>query len=289
MRSRRFLIASTVVILSAAIVFAGKKNANWLDEPFTKWDPKQAAEVFNKSAWAVTKSFRGQVASVNSHGAASGAQHGGDAGAIGTGAAGVGSGQASQDIAPPGSPGNQNNGAGTGGATPGVDVPEYSFTARFFSAQPIREAYVRMLQLTNHYDSLPPDRQKAFDQQVGALAHADVSKEVVITLAYHTNDPQAQRDMDQWFTTQTTETLLQNAYLYTPAGQITLLNYRPPGANKMIGAQFIFPRLYKGEPILSPGATGRVRFQLSWQPQINQTMYIDFKAEAMNYKDQLSY
>jgi len=260
MRSRLFLIAGTAMILSIGMLYAGKKNENWLDKPFTKWDQKQASELFNKSGWAQTKDFRGQA--MGMHGTKT-------------------------DVG--GNPVTNGAVTGTSGGTLGVDVPEFSFTARFFSAQPIREAYVRMLQLQTHYDQMPADKQKEFDQKVGGLVNANFSQEVLVTLAYHTNDPNSQRDMNQWFNTQTAETLNQNAYLYTPAGQIQLLKYRPPQGNSVLGAQFIFPRTFNGEPILHPGATGRVRFQLSWQPQINQTMYIDFKPEEMTYKGELSY
>src|SRR5208337_2173914 len=61
MRSRLFLIAGTAMILSIGMLYAGKKSENWMDKPFTKWDQKQVAELFNKSAWAQTKDFRGQV------------------------------------------------------------------------------------------------------------------------------------------------------------------------------------------------------------------------------------
>jgi len=251
MRSRRFLIACTAMILVAGMVYARKNDANWMDEPFTKWDQKQVNEVFNKSAWAQTKDFRGQVQ---------------------------------------GEHGSTNTTMGPQGATLGTDVPQYSFTARFFSAQPIREAYVRMLQIMNHYDTLPADKQKAFDEKVNGLLHADVSQEVTITLSFKTNDPIAQRDMNQWFDTQTTDTLNQNAYLFTPAGQITLLKYIPPKeGGGGLGARFIFPRLFKDEPILQPGATSKLRFQLSWQPQAGQTVYMDFKPEDMTYKGQFSY
>jgi hypothetical protein len=260
MRNHRFLIAGTAMIISIGMLYAAKKNENWMDEPFTKWDQKQVAELFNKSAWAVAKSFRGQASGM--HGTATD---------MGAGAA--------------------TNGAvtGTGGGTKGVDVPEFNFTARLFSSQPIREAYVRMLQIMNHYEGLPPDKQQAFDQKMGSILHFDVSQKVVIMLAYQTNDSNSKRDMDQWFNTQTTATLNQNAYLFSPtAGQLQLVQYFPPSQNGGLGAQFIFPRNFKGEPILQPGA-GKMRFQLSWQPQIGQTMYIDFDPKQMTYKDQLSY
>ncbi|HEV2233333.1 MAG TPA: hypothetical protein VGV68_08010 [Terriglobia bacterium] len=263
MRSRHYVIACTTMILCAWTLYARNKKSSWMDEAFTQWDQKQVNLVFNNSAWAQTKEFRGQASG----------EHG--------------------TVTDRGSTASATNGGvtGVGGGTLGVDNPEYSFTARFFSAQPIREAYVRMLQIMNKYDTLPAERQKEFDQKVDGLLHADVSQEVTVTLSYHTNDPNAQRDMNQWFNTQTTDTLKQNAYLYTPgAGQITLLKYIPPqGGGGGLGARFIFPRTLNGEPILQPGAAGRLRFQLSWQPQIGQIMYIDFKPEGMTYKGQFSY
>jgi hypothetical protein len=200
-------------------------------------------------------------------------------GNIGTGGAGANAPSAPQ--------GRAGGGARTGGATPGVDVPEFIFTARLFSAQPIRDAYVRMLQIMNHYDALPAARQQAFDQSLDRFLHADFSQQVVIALSYQTNDPISQRNMDKWFNTQTNDTLKQNAYLFSPiAGQLELLKYFPNQGG--LGAEFVFPRIFKGEPILQPGA-GKLRFQLSYQPQIHQLMYIDFDPKQMTYKDQFSY
>ena len=93
--------------------------------------------------------------------------------------------------------------------------------------------------------------------------------------------------MDKWFNTQTNDTLKQNAYLFSPiAGQLELRRYFPNQGG--LGAEFVFPRLFKGEPILQPGAD-KMRFQLSYQPQIHQIMYIDFDPKEMTYKDQFSY
>jgi hypothetical protein len=271
MRSRYTLIAGTAIFLSIGMLYAGKKNENWMDKPFSKWDQKQVAEMYNKSAWAVVKSFRGQVANISSNGAASAGQHG--------------------SVSSMASGGTGSTSLGTSGnATEGTDVTEYSFTARLFSSQPIRDAYVRMLQFMNRYDALPADKQHAFDQQMDKILHYDVSKQVVIALTYQVNDPNSQRDINQWFNTQTTETLKQNAYLYSPsAGQLELLNYIPPARDAGLGAQFIFPRTFKGEPILQPNAAGKLRFQLSYQPQVNQMMYIDFDPKEMTYKGELSY
>jgi hypothetical protein len=288
MRSRGFLICGMAMIFSIGMQNADKKNENWMDKPYTQWDEKQVAELFNKSAWAQAKSFRGQVASISRTGAAHAGQHGtvvdagtggGTTGNIGTGGAGASASSASQ--------GRGGGGARAGSTTPGVDVPEFIFTARLFSAQPVRDAYVRMLQIMNRYDGLPAARQQAFDQQMDRFLHADFSQQVVIALSYQTNDPVAQQNMNKWFNTQTTDTLKQNAYLFSPiAGQLELRRYFPNQGG--LGAEFVFPRLFKGEPILQPGA-GKMRFQLSYQPQIHQIMYIDFDPKQMTYKDQFSY
>jgi hypothetical protein len=289
MRSRLFLIAGTAMIISIGMLYAGKKHENWMDEPFTTWNPKQVSELFNKSAWAQVKTFRGQVTGVHGTKTDVGGQT--SSGAIGTGGAGVNNPSASDGGSGSFGSGSSANPAGPGTTTPtgGVDVPEFTFTARLFSAQPMREAYVRMLQIMNRYDGLPRDRQQAFDQKVAGILHYDASQKVVIMLAYQTNDPDSKRDMEQWFNTQTADTLKQNAYLFSPiAGQLELIQYFPPSQNGGLGAQFIFPRNFKGEPILNPGA-GKMRFQLCYQPQINQVMYVDFDPKQMTYKDQFSY
>ena len=289
MRSRGLLICGMAMIFSIGMLNADKKNENWMDKPYTQWDQKEVADLFNKSAWAQAKSFRGQVANISRTGAARGGQHGtvvdaGTGGGNTTGSLGTGGAGAN---APSPSQGRSGGGAGSGSPTPGTDVPEFSFTARLFSAQPIRDAYVRMLQIMNHYDGLPPDKQQAFDQQMERFLHADFSQQVVIALSYQTNDPIAQQNINKWFNTQTTDTLKQNAYLFSPiAGQLELLKYFPNQGG--LGAEFVFPRLFKGEPILQPGA-GKMRFQLSYQPQIHQIMYIDFDPNQMTYKDQFSY
>ena len=286
MRNRGLLICSLAMIFSIGILYAQKENENWMDKPYTKWDQQQVAELYNKSAWAQAKSFRGQGANISRTGAARLGEHGTvtDMGGGGntTGSFGTGRGGASSA-----SRGGSGGGGGSGGATEGTDLQEFSFTARLFSAQPIRDAYVRMLQITNHYDGLPPDGQHAFDQQMDRFLHADFSQNVVITLTYQCNDPVAQLNLNKWFNTQTTDTLKQNAYLFSPiAGQLELFKYFPNQGG--FGAEFVFPRLFKGEPILQPGA-GNLRFQLNRPPLIHQIMYVDFDSKQMTYKDQFSY
>ncbi len=282
MRTRRVVVALALIVAAAGALYA-KNKEKWLDEAFTKWNAQQVRTILDKSPWSQAKGYRGQSSgqhgSSRNMGAAGGQENsavmGGGVGSVS--AASSGGAQRSPQSGPP-----------TAGETAGTDVPNYEFKAAFFSSLPVREAYVRLFQLENNYESMPDAKKQEFDQKMDGLLHADVSQEVVINLVYHTNDPNAQRDMDQWFNTQTTDTLNQNAYLFTNAGQITLSKYLPPSQTQGFGARFIFPRLFKGEPIV-PATGGKLRFQLSYQPQIGQTMYIDFKPEDMIYQGQLSY
>ncbi len=252
MTIRRLWLPLLLIAMTVGGLYAKKKpRTSWLDKPFTKWNRGQVAQLFNNSPWARSRDYRGQTT--------------GEHGSFTQGVTGT-----------------------AGNATLGVNTVTYSFTARLFSSEPIREAYVRMLQILNHYDTMPAAQQRIFDAKVDGLLHADVSKEVVVTLFYGTNDPQSERNLRQWFATQTADTLRQNAYLYTSsAGQVQLVKYFPAQGSGGLGARFIYPRLFNGKPILQPGDS-RMRFQL-YVPQVGQTIYLDFKPSEMMYKGQLSY
>lgn len=252
MRTRRFIVALALLAAATTIVYARKNNDQWLQESFNKWSVKDVRTILGNSAWAKAKGFRGVVT---------------------------------------GEHGNFNPGArGTGGGTLGTDIPNFEFRVVFFSSLPVRQAYVRMFQIENHYDSLSPAKQKAFNQNptVDSLLHGDVSQEVMVNMSYHCNDPIAMRNMNQWFNTQTMKTLGQNVYLYANKTQVQLEKYIPPSQSHGMGARFIFPRQVNGEPILS-SPSGKLRFQISYVPGPNQMVYLEFKPEDMVFQGKLSY
>ena len=168
----------------------------------------------------------------------------------------------------------------------GQNETKFQFTVRLFSAQPIREAYVRMLQLMNHYDTLPPERKQDFDAKVSNIATADPGEEVVVAVALACTDREGSRNLKRFFETATAATLSQSAFLYTSsAGQITLEKYLPPSGG--IGSRFIYPRTFKGQPILQ--ATDKeLRFQVSI-PQTGQDLMVGFKPAKMVYKGKFTY
>ncbi len=168
----------------------------------------------------------------------------------------------------------------------GQNETKFQFTVRLFSSQPVREAYVRMLQLMNNYDSLAPDRRQAFDTHVGSIANVDPGDEVIVAIAFACTDPQASRDLKRFFETATAATLGQNAFLYSSsAGQITLAKYLPDSGG--IGSRFIYPRVFNGAPILQ--ATDKeLRFQV-YVPPMGQELIAGFRPAKMIYHGKFCY
>jgi hypothetical protein len=135
---------------------------------------------------------------------------------------------------------------------------------------------------------MAPDRQKDFDARVTTpMLNADVKDEVVFAVAYHTNDQNAGLDLKRFFETSTSQTLNQQAYLFSPeAGRVDLKSYVPPG-KEGLGARFIFPRTVNGKPLLQPGDK-EMRFEL-WVNPLNDELRVGFDGRKMIYKGELNY
>jgi hypothetical protein len=173
------------------------------------------------------------------------------------------------------------------GGYQGQNEAHYKFTVRLFSALPIREAYVRMLEIMNRYEDMTPDKRQQFDNGVNGLLTANLNDEIIVAVAFTTNIPETTRDVKRFFDTATTQTLNQQAFLFTPhAGRLDLKKYLPPG-QEGIGARFIFPRSLNGQPVLAPGDK-ELRFDF-WVSPINQKLLVGFKPSKMVYKGELAY
>ncbi len=176
------------------------------------------------------------------------------------------------------------------GGSGGINEYQHTFMVRLFSARPIREAYVRILQLMNKYDGLPADRKQTFDNTIkglGFLKDDTVKDEVVVAVEYKTNDPEAVRNLKRFFDTAITATLNQSAYLFTSAGRVDLKRYIPPGKEGLAMPRFIFPREFKGSPIVK-GEDKEMRFEF-WVSPIGQRLLVGFKPSKMVYKGELAY
>jgi hypothetical protein len=163
----------------------------------------------------------------------------------------------------------------------------YRFTVRFFSSRPVREAYVRMMQLMNNYDNMAGDQRQEFDTRFKKALNLEVADRVIVAVDYATNDQNAVRDLRTFFETARTEMLKQQVYLITQHnGRVELREYFPPSSDGT-GAKFVFPREVNGKPIIGPDDK-EVRFDF-FAPVVNERIFIPFKTSRMKYRDELTY
>ena len=170
------------------------------------------------------------------------------------------------------------------------------FTVRFFSALPVRHAYVRMMQILNRYEEMEPAQRMEFDTRFKRALNLDVSDRVILALEFASNDPDATREMKRYLDTARTGTIKQNVYLITQhQGRIELREYFPPSSDGT-GAKFIFPRLVNGKPVIEAGDK-EVTFEFE-VPLIDrnaggqtnrQKLLVNFKVPKMFYKGEVRY
>lgn len=162
-----------------------------------------------------------------------------------------------------------------------------TFTVRFFSAQPVREAYVRMMQIMNKYDEMTADQREAFRARTSRALKLDVSDRVIVAVEFASNLPQMNRDMKQFFDTARTDTLKQRVYLISQRlGRVELREYFPPSPDGT-GAKFIFPRQVNGTAVVQP-EDKEVNFEF-YVSVVNQKLLVNFRVDKMLYRDGLSY
>ena len=163
----------------------------------------------------------------------------------------------------------------------------HKFTVRFFSALPVREAYVRMYRLLNKYDEMNPDQRQQFDARFNRPLTLDVSERVIVALEYATNDPDVNRDLKAFLAAARTDTLKQGVYLITKGnGRVEIKEYFPPSPDGS-GAKFVFPRTIDGKAVVGP-EDKELHFDM-WMPVVDQRLYVDFKPAKMVYRGQLAF
>lgn len=165
----------------------------------------------------------------------------------------------------------------------------WRFNVRFFSARPVREAYVRMAQLMNKYDEMSAEQRGEFDKRFQHALSLDVMDRVIVSIDYDSNNPDAVREYRQMFEQLTAERLKQSVYLITRRlGRVELKEYFPP-SNDGTGAKFVFPRTINGQPIFT-AEDKEIRFDFELpRPTSNFHISLPFKSAKMTYRGELSY
>ena len=155
------------------------------------------------------------------------------------------------------------------------------FHVRFFSARPIRQALVRLMEIQQK-----PSPEIA--ERLTNFAEVQSKDSIIVTVTFEASDQRFSGPIMQAFNSATTGTLKNEAYLERNDGKrIFVQEYVPPGKDGF-GARFIFLRELDGQPFVTAG-TSDVRFVVQF-PRVKSTdpngLKVDrrFKIADMVYK-----
>ena len=155
-----------------------------------------------------------------------------------------------------------------------------TYGIRFFSARPVRQAFVRMIQLQRK--DLPPDQLS----RLNTFAEVASENSIIIAVTIENPDANLLGKAMQIVRNATTVALKNSTYLERNDGKrIFLEQYTPPGRDGF-GARFIFPRMLDEKPFLSPEIT-TVRFVSDLGSSIKFNM--TYKVKDMMLDGKLEY
>jgi len=155
-----------------------------------------------------------------------------------------------------------------------------TYSIRFFSARPVRQAFIRILQLQKK--DLTPEML----ERLNTFAEAPSDKYIVVAVTVENPDANLLGKAMQIVRNATTTRIKNTTYLERGDGKrVFIEEYTPPGSDGF-GARFIFPRMLDGKPFLGPEHT-LVRFVSELDSSIKLRM--DYKVKEMMLNGQLEY
>ena len=155
-----------------------------------------------------------------------------------------------------------------------------TYGIRIFSARPVRQAFVRMIQLQKK--DLPPDTVA----RLNSFAEATSDDSIIIAVTIENPDANMLGKAMQIVRNATAVRIRNTTYLERNDGKrVFLEEYTPPGGDGF-GARFIFPRMVDGQPFLNPElSTVRFVSNLGNSVEMNMT----YKVKDMMLDGKLEY
>ena len=126
-----------------------------------------------------------------------------------------------------------------------------TYFVRFLSAEPVRKAFARVKELHVDYDELDERQREEFDNQNNRAVKLKMDDWIVVSVAFRSNVPREESNIERFLMGQTTETIKTRVYLSTERfPRLEISEYVPP-TEKIIGAKFIFPRTKDGREVVT--------------------------------------
>ena len=176
--------------------------------------------------------------------------------------------------------------SGVGSGISGEKEIFNTYYVRFLSARPIREAYARVQQIQHGYDKMSPEKKRQFDEAQSPNLDLDVSRWIVVSVSFRSNDPNEESSVRRFFQSETVNTLKTKAYLSTSSCPQVEISAYFPQREESVGAKFVFPRKVDGIPVLTKESPS-VTLELLDVPGTNARLRATFAVEPMIVGDQL--
>ncbi len=241
---RKVAIATFATLLFTASMLAQKTTKTW-----DQWTQKDAEKILNDSPWGQTYTETDTR-------------------------------EMFFDPTTQGGRGDSGSRRGQGAVNTEVHV---NFRIRFFTARPVRQAFVRLMELQQ--TNLPKDTI----ERLNAFANLKSDQYIIVAITCDATDQRYSGPVFQALGSATTDLVKNNTYLERKDGKrLFATEYVAPGKDGF-GARFIFPRVVEGKPFLTPDS-GEVRFYSQFA--VGSTgIKVDrrYKIADMMYDGQLEY
>ena len=238
------LVAASALLFALTTATAQKK-----DKPWPEWSKKEAEKMLADSPWAQTQTDTDTSEMFYSP---------------------------TSDPRRMGTSANDGSRLEQGATNQSVNV---SFHVRFFSARPVRQALVRLMELQQ---KPTPDVEK----KLQSFAELESTNSIIVTVSFESNDQRFSGKVMQAFNSAITATLKNNSYLERSDGKrLFLEEYVPPGKDGF-GARFIFLREMDGQPFVTANIA-QVRFHTQYPDGIKVDR--PFKVADMMLDGKLEY
>ncbi len=138
--------------------------------------------------------------------------------------------------------------------------PRIAYTGQVRSAMPVRQALVRLEQITAKYPAMSDEQRQAFDQRAQKFLDTSFAEAIVIYVEYKSNVPPYQSELSYHWQGVTLEQARNQMFLIIDGGEKT----PPVQYVHQVGAGFhlVFARTSSNEPVVGPRARRmRVEFQ----------------------------
>ena len=219
----------TLIAFAVAILFAVGALAQKPFKPWVEWSKKEAQKILDDSPWSQTQTET----------------------------------DTSEMFYNPTSMGDTRNRETQGATNQATSV---KFRIRLYSARPIRQAFVRLIELSQT-ESSETEAAKTVIEKRRAWASLSAGDFIIVTVACEGTDQRYLGRVMQAFNSAVTSVLKNSVYLERKDGKrVFLSDYVPPGKDPF-GARFIFPRTVEGQPFITADS-GSLRFHADYENKV---------------------